>query len=88
MSYWRYIHDGNKKLKLSGVTAPLLDNKEGVLVSKLPRISTSSALLYTTADVPVQKFLPCPTNIGLNVEQGIFYSNISVGKSDIFPLET
>lgn len=86
LTYWRYSHERKLKLKLSPKTQDLLDNINGVLISKSPRVSTSSPLFFTVPGSSLQHFLPCPSGNELVIEQDRFFSNITVTKSDIFPL--
>lgn len=84
-SFWRYINNRRKNLKV-GLHPDFLLSKNGLLVAKKPRSLTYSQTLFRKPDNSLY-YLPNPEPYqALTFENNKLYSDIMVQESTLFPL--
>jgi len=92
LSFWRYINDRQGILNANASPPFLARFGTNDLASILPRPASALPRKYTIKDdngkITQDKYLPNPeSDQRLTIEGGIFYSDILVPKSDLFPLD-
>lgn len=89
LTYWRYLNNKKKKLKLSATTTDFLENNGGRLVTKQPRRASFLTTLFKNDVTNTYHFLPNPQPDDLvQFEDSRFISDIRVPESELFPVDS